>query len=701
MTTLLASSSAPRSERFWPVLAATTIFLAAFLLFQVELLIAKLILPWFGGSAAVWLACLLFFQVALLCGYFYAHLLANRLTPEMQFRVHSVALIASLAFLPIIPSEFWKPSGGEDPLLLILGLLGGTIGLPFLLLSSATPLLQAWMARASIAQSPFPDGGARHAIYRLYALSNLGSMLALLSYPLLVEPWLPTRLQAWLWSAAYMIFAMLGMVAAWRQRATTGRVSSRRTTPLELPAKFSGRCLWVLLPAAASALLLAMSNHVLRNVAAIPLFWVVPLALYLLSFIIAFDHPRWYLRPLWLVLFAVSALMLSRILIGILQPQDIRVLLALYSAGLFVFCMVCHGELARLKPAPQHLTSYYLSISAGGAAGGIFVALLAPMLFRADFDLMLLLPATAVVIIAAVWLSRPRATEAMKARADLFILAGALLATGILALAMARREYANFTDHVYLERNFYGPLDVQDTPIIRTLSNGNIVHGREYVSPGLYSEPISYYSRGSGVGTALIELGKNGPLHVGAIGLGAGAVAGYARPGDTYRFYEINPAVADIATRFFHYLEYCENACEVVLGDARLSLEREEPQQFDLLAVDAFSGDSIPAHLLTREAFDLYWRHLKPGGVLAVHTSNAYIDLPPVVALAAERGGKIARSITGPGDDVSIDPSQWILVTANPAFFSGPLLGNANRIAVPPDLRAWTDDYSNLWRSMR
>ncbi len=694
------STKALGVESLWLFLAALTLFLGAFLLFQVELLMAKMILPWFGGSAGVWLACLMFFQVTLLGGYFYAHTLASRISPIWRTRLHIGLLVASLAFLPVIPAEGWKPAGDDNPLLLIFGLLGATIGLPFLLLSSATPLLQAWIADAQTGQTPSSATTSRHSIYRLYALSNLGSMLALLSYPLLVEPSLPTREQAWIWSAGYLIFALLYIAAAWRYRAMPTATAdwSHAAVPQETPVEPADRYFWFLLALAGSALLLAVTNHALRNIAPIPLFWMVPLALYLVSFIICFEHPRWYYRPLWLALFGIAAIVMGIFLFRVF-PLRIRIApVVFWLAGLFVSCMVCHGELARLKPAPRRLTSYYLTIAAGGAAGGIFVSVIAPLVFSADFDLAILLPATALLVIAVLWQYRSRT---LKPAIERVVFGGALLILAGSTLDIVGREYAQLADGIFFERNFYGPLRVEDRGVVRTLMNGTINHGAEYTTPFGSDEPVSYYSRTSGIGVALAELGRKGPLRVGTIGLGAGTIAAYARPGDVYRFYDINPAVPDIARRYFHYLDLCKTSCDIVLGDARLSLEREDPQQFDLLAVDAFTSDSIPVHLLTREAFALYWRHLKPGGILAVHTSNSYVALAPIVALAAQEDGKTARLFVDRKRGDAVETTEWILVAANASLFNQPILRDGQQIPIPGNLRAWTDDYSNLWQSMR
>lgn len=694
------STKALGVEGLWFFLAALTIFLGAFLLFQVELLIAKMILPWFGGSAAVWLTCLMFFQVALLGGYCYAHVLVGRVSPIWRTRVHIGLLAASLAFLPVIPAESWKPAGDASPLPLILGLLGATIGLPFLLLSSATPLLQAWIAGAQTGRTPSVAPAAPHSIYRLYALSNLGSILALLSYPLLVEPSLPTREQASIWSAGYALFALLYIALTWRHRGTAVVTveAPGRAAPEETPVTSVDRYFWFLLPLAASALLLAVTNNALRNIAPVPLFWMAPLALYLLSFIVSFDHPRWYYRPLWLTLFVVAAAFMSLALTGEFRTRIRTMILAFWLASLFASCMVCHGELARLKPGRRGLTSYYLTIAAGGAVGGILVSVIAPLVFPADFDLLIILPATALIVIAAIWRYRPRTWNPLIARVALV---GALLMLAVSTWDIVRREYFMQSVGIFFERNFYGPLRVEDRGAVRILMNGTINHGAQYLTPFGATEPVSYYAKTSGIGIALTELGQKGPLKVGTVGLGTGTIAAYARAGDVYSFYEINPAVPGISRTYFRYLDVCMPECDIVLGDARLSLEREEPQQFDLLAVDAFNSDSIPVHLLTREAFALYWRHLKPDGILAIHASNTYVNLAPIVALAAQETGRIARLFMDTGRGDAVQTTEWVLVAGNAAVFDPPTMREGQQIPIPANLRIWTDDYSNLWQSVR
>ena len=676
------------------LLAAATIFAGAFLLFEVEPLIAKAILPWFGGSAQVWTTCLLFFQAALLAGYLYAHILTSRVSPRWQLRIHVALLAASLALLPIVPSQFWKPTGGEDPLWLILGLLASTIGLPFVLLSSTSPLVQAWLARPSSA-------GVRPP-YRLFALSNFGSMLALLSYPVLVEPYLAIRTQAVTWSMLYTGFAALCAVTAWFNRSDQAVPHEATGSP-----PWARRLLWFCLAAAPSGLLLAMTDFMLQNVAAIPLLWIVPLALYLLSFVFAFNNLRWYMLPHWYAVFAVATGILVIAISGQSGKTDLG-LLPVLAGVLFVFCYVCHSELSLLRPEPRHLTEYYLILSAGGAAGGLFVAVVAPTMFNASYELPMLVPFAIFVVLLAALQHYREWTEILSER---------LLALGLSLTLLAATMFlmfhitsARLSDAILLARNFYGALRVVDAPLSserpipsRYLTNGSILHGIELTRPNERRQPLAYYAPVSGVGRLLVELGKEGPLRVGVIGLGVGTLAGYGRPGDDYRFYEINPLVETIARRDFWYLATNPARQSVVLGDARLSLEREPAQHFDVLVVDAFISDSIPIHLLTRQAFALYWHHLKPGGVLAVHVSNRFVDLAPIVAQAAAASGRTARIVRVDESDwkLGVAGSAWVLVTSRDELFRRPVLWIAQPIAIAPSLRPWTDDYSSIWSVLR
>jgi SAM-dependent methyltransferase len=717
-------------------LYALAIFVSAFLLFQVQPVIARLILPWFGGSASVWITCLLFFQVVLLLGYSYGHWLIDYVRPTLQKRIHVALLAASILALPIIPKDAWKPAGWEDPTLRILSLLAATLGLPYLLLSSSSPILQAWYAGNRKGAEP----------YRLFAFSNAGSLVGLLSYPIAVEPFVSVRHQAVGWSVAYVaLVALLAFLPRSEVRGLGfGIRGSKRDTKREprnpnpvspfppFPAspvvpqhspnpeyRTPKPLLWMLLAACASTLLLAITNHMIQNVAAVPLLWIVPLSLYLLSFILCFGSKSVYRRNLFLRLLAVALAGMAYLLSPQFLNARLTILIPAYSAGLFVCCMVCHGELARLKPHPSRLTSFYLMVSLGGALGGVFVGLVAPRLFRGTFELQVGMAACAILTLVV--LHRDPASIFYRARwQPSWLLAVALVVALVANLAFGIQQ--EMAQARLMVRNFYGPLRVIDLtppkivviqgeavrsidpePGERKLMHGTIDHGLQFLAEDRRRQPTTYYGPSSGVGLAIREAQEQGSISVGVIGLGPGTLATYGRPGDHYMFYEINPLVIQLAGTQFSFLRDCLSQISIVQGDARLALEREPPQGFDVLAVDAFSGDAIPVHLLTREAFAVYFRQLKPGGVVAVNVSNRYVNLQPVVLRAAESLGKQAVVIVNAeNEEQAISNATWVLVSDRRAFFDSDLIKQAS---TPPreisGLRVWTDDYSNLLRVLR
>jgi spermidine synthase len=677
------------------MLYAFTIFLSAFLLFQVQPIIAKMILPWFGGGAAVWTSCMLFFQLLLVGGYLYAHWTTRSLAARTQALVHGVLLAAAAVALPIIPDVAWKPAGDADPGLYILGLLAVTVGLPYFMLSTTGPLVQVWYSRANHGAMP----------YRLYALSNAGSMLALLTYPIAVEPWLPTRVQALAWSGAFVLFAVACGALAWRSRGTAWAATDVGATADTAEHPSAARyTLWAVLAGTASVLLLAFTSQLSQNVAPIPFIWVLPLALYLLSFILTFDGRGWYRRGIYLPLAALGLAGVTALLHSDFRHSQLWVILPVYAATLFVACMVCHGELVRLKPPPRYLTGFYLAISVGGAAGGVFVGLVAPRLFLDLYELPAGLVAMAAVVALVLALDRggfPGARTWRAAVAGACVLAGALAGT----LWWIYDGYAR--DANVRVRNFYATIRVWDSGAgeqqSRVLTHGSITHGKQFTGPERRKLITTYYGETSGVGRAILAAGLTGPVRVGVIGLGAGTLAGYGRAGDSFRLYEINPQVIDLATRQFTYVTDTKATVEMSLGDARLSLEREPPQGFDVLAVDAFSSDSIPVHLLTAEAFETYFRHLQPGGVLAVHISNRYLDLKPVLREVAAKFGRHARIVDEDSDDDrGVYGSTWVLISDDAGTFArSPLEKAAAPLETEKRVRLWTDDYSDLWRILK
>ena len=677
------------------ILYAATIFLSAFLLFQVQPLIAKIILPWFGGSAAVWSAAMLFFQLILLAGYAYAHFVIRRLRARGQMAVHAGLLLLSCLLLPILPSPSWKPPQAGDPTLRILLLLTATIGLPYFLLSSTSPLLQAWYVRRSGSSVP----------YRLFALSNFGSMLALVSFPFVVEPRLTSRQQAYMWSAVYVAFAILCVIAAWISRE--GKNVQEELTPLEglnesPRPSFSELILWVALAACASTLLVAVTNHMSQNVAPIPLLWVVPLALYLATFILAFESDKIYQRWLFLPLLIPALGGMAYMIWANSGNLVIKWMIPGFAAGLFVCCMMCHGELARRKPSARYLTLFYLMVSLGGAVGGIFVALIAPRVFHDYLELQVGLVACAVLAVIVLWPVTIPKLGAWPLRTVLVI------GTGVLAGYLARSERLETKGYRVMVRNFYGVLHVRDDKgdvyNERELLHGTINHGSEILDENMKYIPTSYYGVNSGVGRAIRALQAAGPVRVGVIGLGAGVLSTYGREGDYYRIYDINPLVERIAQTEFFFYPHSRADKRILLGDARLTLERQEPQNFDVLAVDAFSSDAIPIHLLTREAVELYFHHLKPEGILALHVSNRYLDLIPVCARDAEDFHKQAMVVSDEGDEADyLSSSTWVLLASDDHWFKTLSFARADMTPAqaPKWFREWTDDYSNIFQILK
>jgi hypothetical protein len=727
-------------------LYAATIFLSAFLLFQVQPLIAKIILPWFGGSAAVWSAAMLFFQVSLLAGYAYAHFLIGRLNSKRQMQVHGALLLVSLGLLPILPNPYWKPTVAGDPTARILILLAVTIGLPYFLLSSTSPLLQAWYVRRT--GSKFP--------YRLFALSNFGSMLGLISFPFLVEPNLTSRQQAWGWSAIYVAFVLLCGSAALISSAKPASPEDAAEPMEPVPVRgapplvatldeptasqrppWRELVLWVSLAACASVLLVSITNHLSQNVAPIPLLWVIPLALYLFSFILCFESDKIYQRWLFVPLLAIFLggyvpsslhsfdaplevvlggyhIRLAGMAYNIFADSGnthIKIIIPLFALGLFICCMVCHGELAKRKPAARYLTLFYLMVSLGGALGGILVALVAPHLFRNFWELPLGLIACALLTVIALWdAPLPRVFQSPKLAPNVLWALRLVLCVGLGALSgyLVRHQYDNEKGYRLIVRNFYGVLHVHDDDpdpyALRTLTHGTINHGSQLLAPELRYVTTSYYGETSGVGRAIRAIHDQGPARIGSIGLGAGVLSNYGRAGDYLRIYEINPLVPGIAQNEFSFYPHSAADKQILMGDARLTLERQEPQNFDILSVDAFSSDAIPIHLLTREALALYFHHLKPDGILALHISNRYLDLAPVCAAGADYFHKEARTVSDDGEGGSyLNSSTWVLVTSHPQWFDTSAFNGADISPTPlkSGFRPWTDDYSNIVQILR
>ncbi len=672
------------------LLFASTILLSAFLLFLVQPIIAKQILPWFGGTSAVWTVCLVFFQVLLLLGYTYSHLITRHLAPRHQARLHIALLLASLLFLPIIPSVAFKPAADTDAALRILLLLTATIGLPYFLLSTTGPLLQKWVAPR------FPE----KTVYRLFALSNFGSLIGLLAFPFAIEPFTTSRTQSIVWSGAYAMFVLACALSAWKSsRGAEGpHVVDTSAPSADAPVgpAPSGRdyAMWLAFSALGSVMLLASTSHITQNIASVPFLWVMPLSLYLLTFVLAFEGRGgrgWYER--WMMF--VTLLFVVGMAAGLSAGRgvlDVSLAVPLYSVGMFVSVFFCNGELALRKPTPRYLTQFYLTISLGGALGGLFVGLVAPRLFPTTFELPLALMALAAMALVVVWNNK-------------FLIGPALVAS--LATAWYGSEYLTFLrdDVIYMHRNFYGTLRVREQGTgdlqVRRLLHGVILHGEQSTTAPDRLEPGTYYARTSGVGRAIEARQAAGPVRLGVVGLGVGTLSAYGRAGDTVRFYELDPDVLALAQSYFSYLPSSPSNLEFVLGDARLSLERElargAKQGYDVLALDAFSSDSIPVHLITREAIDLYMQHVAPDGILAIHISNRFIDLKPVLANIAQSLDLKARLVSdSPTGSGSASITDWVLIARTDAPFAHASLDVATPIEPDPSLSLWTDQFNNL-----
>jgi SAM-dependent methyltransferase len=654
-----------------------TIFLSAFLLFVVEPMAAKQLLPTLGGSSAVWTTCLVFFSVTLLFGYLYAHWISTNFQPVRQAIIHIVLLTAALLTLGVHVRP-GPTAVSYHPAVTVFRVLVTVIGLPYLALSATTPLLTAWYAGSFGSDSP----------YRLFALSNLASLLAVGSYPLLIEPGLTMRQQTGLWSGGFLLFAVLCGAIAWQGRR-------RVALPMPEPAAFSGHPepFWFLLALGGGMMLTAVTSHMSANLAAIPLLWLPPLALYLLSFILAFQGAWLPVRQSMLRFVLVAVASMAYMLRDIRALLPIAVSVPLFLVALFIVCFFLHGELFARRPATAGMTRFYLVAAAGGAAGTLLVGVIAPLVLRANYDLACTLVVVALIALAATW----------QDGWGLRMLWAVGVTAAIVVLSTQIRQYDD--DAVALMRNFYGTLRVRETHLPpqsdtdRQLMNGTIEHGAEWFAPQFLGQPLTYYATNSGLGLAMRLCCGAGPKRVGVIGLGTGTVAAYGNAGDVIRFYEINPPVERVARHWFTFLHDSPAKIDVVLGDARLSLASEPPQNFNVIVVDAFSGDAIPVHLLTREALALYRRHLRPDGIMVLHVSNQYIDLEPVVAGIAGDAGLRAVSVHSHGDEqTGLYYADWILVTANQSFLHQPeVVNNGFSTPLKPGARLWTDNYSSVF----
>lgn len=714
---------------------AFSVFLGAFLLFQVQPMIGKYVLPWFGGTPTVWSTVLLFFQVLLTGGYAYAYWLLGRLRNRSQGIVHLLLLGISLGLLlvtaltwrsPITPDASWRPLSNDLPIWGIIQILAVSVGIPYLVLSSNSTLMQAWSNRDQQSQTP----------YRLYVLSNIGSLLALISYPIFFEPNLTLQTQAYLWSAGYVFFAIGSAYLAlktWRRvQADDAKIIADSPPGEDQRPSIGIYILWIGLAACASTLLISVTSQITQEVAVIPFLWILPLTIYLLTFILAFSEGPWYSRRLYLIAYFVLAFVSVWMLVKY-PPLDIITQVVIYLLLLFICCMICHTELFKLRPHPRFLPSFYLMIAVGGAVGGVFVTLLAPFLFSTGFwELQWGTIACGVLLTLVIQIERapqqlqqpkrqrrsktrqPDAPNRRKFKPIVLVSSGVLL---LLIIFVGFIIQAISTDTLLATRNFYGVLRVwelyADKPKLRAyqLTHGKTVHGFQFADNILRVLPTTFYAETSGVGLAILNHpARPGKLRTGALGLGSGVIASYGESGDVIRFYEINPDVIRIAEGeggYFSFLKDSRADIRVIPGDARVSLERElastGSQNFDLLVLDAFSGDAIPLHLLTKEAFQIYLNHLKPDGIVAINVSNRYFRLDLEIYRLADAFNLGTALIEDKGDGVQSYDSVWMLLTRERAFLQQAAIATrtTQRSSIPASLPVWTDNFSNLLQILR
>lgn len=707
-----------------------SIFASAFLIFQVQPMVGKHILPWFGGAPGVWSLCLAFYQTALFLGYAYAHLLIRRIPPARQPIVHALLLLAALAVLPVLPEASWKPAGDDNPGLRILGMLATNVGPPFLLLAATGPLVQAWFARAFPARSPYP----------LYAVSNAGSLLALLSYPVVIEPSLALSAQSRVWSGAFTACGLAILYCAWLATRTahddTDTAADVVGTSATAPAPgMATALLWAALPCCAVVLLMGITNELCLEMASVPFLWIIPLSVYLLTFILCFASARFYRRGLFALLSAAALLLLLQMRRWTLT-SDSEALnelstvgqIARYAFLLFACCSLLHGELYRLRPHPLRLTAYYLCIAGGGAVGGLFVGVAAPVVFSGYHELGAGIAACWALLALCVFRDPASTLHGGRPR----VVWALLVALGLACIAAPSVHKRDPDTEVLAQRrNFFGVLRIIERNRghgmrhYRVLNSGTTRHGVQYQEAALRLRAVSYFGHATGAGFTLRQRRPGERTRVGLIGLGIGTLSAYGREGDHFRYYEIDPDVIGIASdeQYFSYLADSRATTEVVLGDARLSLESElrdgAPQAFDLLVLDAFTSDAIPVHLLTTEAFALYDRHLKDEGVILAHVSNRHLELSPLLFGHAARLGMRAVEIV---NSLMIAQrsakSSWVVLTRDAAYIDELLafvrsqheeLGLARgEVGVRrPDTRSagsypiWTDDYSNLFSLLK
>jgi hypothetical protein len=727
--------------RLAPALYAATLFVSALLLFAVQPMFAKMVLPRLGGAPAVWSVAMVFFQGALLAGYAYAHLLCRLLPPGRAALIHLAVLAAAALTLPIGVAAGFDVPPQSGVAFWLVGLFAASIGLPFVALAASAPLLQHWFAASGHAQARNP--------YVLYAASNLGSFTALLAYPFVFEPLLRLGTQARLWSVAFAALALL-VAAAGLMVARRGNTDVSAATSADAPLSWPDRLRWTALAAIPSGLVVAVTSFVTTDVAAAPFLWVIPLAMYLATFVAVFRERPWFDHAAVARLAPIVVAPVAVTLLGSVKPHWLAAI-AFNLLTFAILTLVCHGELYRRRPTAAHLTEFYLWISLGGALGGAFAGLIAPYTFNDIYEYPILIAGALLalpgffaggrvallrragpmlVLAACIPIARMAGIGAPSYGADAAKVAAALL---LMLIVLRRKQPAAvfglvvfafvFTsawgptfDRIATVRSFFGVHRVLETTggTYRLLMHGTTMHGAMRIrgddGAALTGRPapLTYYYAGSPMSEAIAATrGAHGLHDVAVVGLGAGSLACYRRDAEDWTFYEIDPQVVRIARdpHLFRFLSDCAPSVPIVLGDARLTLAAS-PSRYDLIVLDAFSSDAIPVHLLTQEAFAIYLTHLKPHGVLVVHTSNRHLDLAPALAAAAKAAGLVAFSKELDQGDLltaQFKASSSVVVMARQRADLGALPVQPGWRPLTPDgkVAVWTDDYSNVLRAMR
>ncbi|PIR93755.1 hypothetical protein COT97_04975 [Candidatus Falkowbacteria bacterium CG10_big_fil_rev_8_21_14_0_10_39_11] len=676
------------------IVYAITIFFSSFLVFFIQPLIGKYLLPWFGGSASVWLVSLMFFQVFLFLGYFYSHFLIQQVKILNQIKINIFLLIVAIVSLPTIPGDFWQDKVVQHPTVMLFIVLLFTIGLPFFVVSSASPIIQYLYYYEKREQSP----------YVLYSVSNAGAIIALISYPILFEVLLNVKQQAVFWAIIFIVFTVF-YIFLYVKALKTKHIVTLLVEKFTHTASARQKTFWLGLPIITTLMLITVTNHMTLNVAPIPFLWVLPLCLYLLSYIISFSGLKLYHRGIYFILFLISV---GGIFYYLNDQTALTIIWQVFVllAGLFIICLVGHFELFRLRPHPKQLTEYYLYLAGGGALGGILGAVVLPSIASVMFELPLVVILFTLILYTIFYLDKKNWLNQLRHRPVwLFLL---IIPIGFTLFFVKDIQY-QIKNTDYMSRNFYGTISVGfgagDGAVgeYKILVNGPIIHGVQFLSPALQANKTTYYSQQSGVGLVFENFPKANK-RIGLVGLGAGTIVAYGQAGDYFRIYDINPEVISVAQSQFTYLQNTPSKYDLVLGDARLKLDQESDNNFDLLIIDAFSGDSIPVHLLTQEAFDVYRKNLNPDGAILIHISNQYLDLRPVlVKLGAVNDYQVVIINNKKNDAQKIYTSNWILLTKNKT-----LLSNKNIVSAQSDLptnsdrfRVWTDQYSNIFKIIK